>query len=558
MDALTPNEAKMLYEQQGAEISIPSNFATIESYAFSELPITKVNIPETINYIGDEAFRSTKLTTIDIPDSVTDIGESVFLWSNLSTISVGKTIEQSFLDQGGDPKRSFLYGSYPTDVIIKDGTTIIGNGAFGNYPGMDDFNIHIPPSVETIGSIAFRDSGITSISLPGVKLIADKAFLNSAITNVNFGDELTEISDDAFANTEISEINFPETLKSIGSRSFANTKLKTIDLKNVESIGMSAFDTQTLEKAFISPKLERYIDATQTPGPFLDSVIINNRSINQSEEDIGNRINEYGSRVPKNFGHSGYIGVADLFGTDRTSRLEFYEGFWYYPKENDANISLNGGSGKDVFLSYSDQALYTDDIIDNYFEVLDFNSAEDLLVLPFLTGDDVKITQENNFIIAEIDTGAKDKIFKLSQRATEKNIGFADQFDSKNIRFDGIFKFNTSTKDSKDSSKKSVSKPLKYKRRFIDKNTNFNSSIDTLEIDTDSFGLDSSATFAAGKNKKTVKKKLAKLDIDFLYDEKKGGLYFNENGADKGFGDGGIIAILKGAPELTSGNLEFI
>ena len=36
------------------------------------------------------------------------------------------------------------------------------------------------------------------------------------------------------------------------------------------------------------------------------------------------------------------------------------------------------------------------------------------------------------------------------------------------------------------------------------------------------------------------------------------GLYFNENGSDKGFGDGGIIAILKGAPELTSDNLEFV
>ena len=42
------------------------------------------------------------------------------------------------------------------------------------------------------------------------------------------------------------------------------------------------------------------------------------------------------------------------------------------------------------------------------------------------------------------------------------------------------------------------------------------------------------------------------------YDDKKGRLYFNENGADKGFGDGGIIAILKGAPDLTAGNLEFV
>ena len=100
--------------------------------------------------------------------------------------------------------------------------------------------------------------------------------------------------------------------------------------------------------------------------------------------------------------------------------------------------------------------------------------------------------------------------------------------------------------------------PTKYKIKFIDRITNFNAITDTLEIDTDSFGIDSSATFAAGKNKKIVKKKLAKQDFDLLYDQKKGGLYFNENGSEKGFGDGGIIAILKGAPDLTSTNLEFV
>ena len=55
-----------------------------------------------------------------------------------------------------------------------------------------------------------------------------------------------------------------------------------------------------------------------------------------------------------------------------------------------------------------------------------------------------------------------------------------------------------------------------------------------------------------------MKKKLAKQDFDFLYDRRKGGLYFNENGSDKGFGEGGIIAILKGAPDLRESNLEFI
>ena len=115
-----------------------------------------------------------------------------------------------------------------------------------------------------------------------------------------------------------------------------------------------------------------------------------------------------------------------------------------------------------------------------------------------------------------------------------------------------------SPQDKQKNDQKKIYAPTNFIKKSADKITNFNPSTDTLEIDTKSFGIDSSATFAAGKNKKAVKKKLAKQDFDFLYDQKKGGLYFNENGSDKGFGDGGIIAILKGAPDLTAGNLEFM
>ena len=100
--------------------------------------------------------------------------------------------------------------------------------------------------------------------------------------------------------------------------------------------------------------------------------------------------------------------------------------------------------------------------------------------------------------------------------------------------------------------------PDTFTRGFVDEVINFNTLTDTIDIDINSFGIDGSATFAVGKNKRIVKKKLSKFDTDFIYDKKKGGLYFNENGSEKGFGDGGIIAILKGAPDLTSSNLEFI
>ena len=118
-----------------------------------------------------------------------------------------------------------------------------------------------------------------------------------------------------------------------------------------------------------------------------------------------------------------------------------------------------------------------------------------------------------------------------------------------------------STKDSssdKISSFDKITRPSIFKRKFVDILTNFNPVNDFIEIDTNSFGIDFSSTFKSARNSKSVRKKLSKQDFDFLYDQKKGGLYFNENGAEKGFGDGGIIAILKGAPELTANNLEFI
>ena len=131
---------------------------------------------------------------------------------------------------------------------------------------------------------------------------------------------------------------------------------------------------------------------------------------------------KFGSRVPDYFSssESPELIVADLWGDDISDpsdvRSDIYNGYWYYPKENDINLSLKSGSGKQYFLSYSDQAIYTDDKIDIYFDILDYNPNEDFLILPFLTSDKVEITQENNFIIADLGSGKKDKIFKLSEK----------------------------------------------------------------------------------------------------------------------------------------------
>ena len=102
-----------------------------------------------------------------------------------------------------------------------------------------------------------------------------------------------------------------------------------------------------------------------------------------------------------------------------------------------------------------------------------------------------------------------------------------------------------------------ITAPEVFKKKYADKIINFDPSRDKLEIDLKSFALGEAASFKTAKSKKAIKKNLSKKELDFLYDQKKGGLYYNQNGAEKGLGDGGIVAILKGSPDISNENILF-
>ena len=65
-------------------------------------------------------------------------------------------------------------------------------------------------------------------------------------------------------------------------------------------------------------------------------------------------------------------------------------------------------------------------------------------------------------------------------------------------------------------------------------------------------------SFAIASSKKELKQ-LMKSDADVVYDEKKGKLYLNANGEEKGWGKrkvGGLIAKFKGKPELSADHFD--
>ena len=47
-------------------------------------------------------------------------------------------------------------------------------------------------------------------------------------------------------------------------------------------------------------------------------------------------------------------------------------------------------------------------------------------------------------------------------------------------------------------------------------------------------------------------------DCDFIYYQPRGGLYYNENGDEEGFGEGGLMASIKGAPDLTTEQIALV
>ena len=103
-----------------------------------------------------------------------------------------------------------------------------------------------------------------------------------------------------------------------------------------------------------------------------------------------------------------------------------------------------------------------------------------------------------------------------------------------------------------------------FTKQSADKIIGFNASQgDTIAVSSIAFpGLQgvSDISFASTRSKKEFKQ-MSKEDYDFVYFEKKGRLYFDGNGAEKNWGnsdEGGLVAILKGKPELTVENITLL
>ncbi|MGM9554219.1 MAG: leucine-rich repeat protein [Faecousia sp.] len=277
------------------KVTICSGATSISQFAFCNLSsLSEISIPDTVTAIGQMAFiRCTSLTAAVLPASVgeipyglfgdcsafvsitapgvTTIGDYAFqgtsitsfeVWKQLTDISslaFFKTPIEAFTVEDGNPiytasagvlytdagKTLFAYpqGASADSFTMPATVTKVGDLAFANAASLKQ--IKLPSSVETLGSSAFQDAGLTSVTIPNsVTEAGDFTFYGASLQSVTFGTGLESTSYEMFEGcTSLTEIHFPSTPFRLYARTFAYcSSLTEVTLpQNVEEIGNGCF-----------------------------------------------------------------------------------------------------------------------------------------------------------------------------------------------------------------------------------------------------------------------------------------------------------------------------
>lgn len=170
-------------------------------------------------------------------------------------VAIPKTINNKPVTVIGS--RAFM-DSDITSVTIPNTVEAIEEKAFSNS---DLKSVTIPSSVKSIGSGAFCDSNLERVTIKeGIKIIGDRAFCDNDIKKITIPNSVTNIGEWAFSDNEITEVTIPSNVKTIGSGAFAENKLKKVTIKKgVTTIKKGAFSYNKLTSVTI-PKSVKTIE----------------------------------------------------------------------------------------------------------------------------------------------------------------------------------------------------------------------------------------------------------------------------------------------------------
>ena len=251
-------------------VSLPEGLERIGSYAFSGCrALSSCNLPSTVRKIGSSAFYACALTSVVIPEGVDTLLSTFNQDTTLKSVSLPSTIE--YMDQ------YVFYNNRIETVVLAEGIktipadmfkrdylktinipssfTSIPRICFYNYTALK--NVTIAAGVDSICEKAFYGcSSLESIELPeGLKYIGSSAFRNAGIVSITIPSTVTKIEPYAFCCPNLqtviidnAELDLPE------SAFYSCAKMKTVSFGNgIKSIGSYAFNNCTSLESVVFP-----------------------------------------------------------------------------------------------------------------------------------------------------------------------------------------------------------------------------------------------------------------------------------------------------------------
>lgn len=223
--------ADNLFESwQGTTFHIPASVEQIGNKAFAYTQIKALPEMPGLKRIGGEAFYGCKnLKKLTIPETVEYIGGSAFygcsnIWS-LTYNAINAECE------------SFMEPNAPLEkIVIGDKVRRLSGGLFG---GKEFTEVTLPACLERIDEFAFYGcKNLTTINLSdSIRYIGDNAFYGcSSLKNIHWPLRLTTIGSRAFRQTALETISLPEGVTSVGDGAFSDCPAKTVYIPSTANV----------------------------------------------------------------------------------------------------------------------------------------------------------------------------------------------------------------------------------------------------------------------------------------------------------------------------------
>ena len=265
--------------------------------------VTRLRIVGNIRY--DDFYRIFKcknLVALDLSQAImTDDGSGVPNVIHGNALDGLTSLQELYLPQTVTSIGSYAFrGTGLLKIEIPEGVTELGAGAFQNCAYLTE--AVLPESLTVVGRLAFASCG----SLSSVKLsskttrIKESAFQYcSSLTEVELPETLEEIEYGAFKETSISKVVLGPNVKKLASLVWGTTPLNDITCYAVTppELPFDGFDTETYETAILripEGTMDAYLDGAGW-GQFVDIEYISNDDPGHQDETVAIKVEKAGT-----------------------------------------------------------------------------------------------------------------------------------------------------------------------------------------------------------------------------------------------------------------------